>query len=174
MAYVVVALAGVATVDPQRLVDSRTPIAELVPEGGRLGAIAIGIVSLLTGLNGALVQIIMAARVGYGLAHQRSAPQWLGKVNPVTRTPVLATAVMTAVILAMALFFPLSTLAQITSAIILVVFALVNLSLWRIKGVSPDREGEGPRYPRWVPLLGFLSCAAVLVGKAWMIIAGSG
>lgn len=46
---------------------------------------------------------------------------------------------------------PLTTLAEVTSFVILVVFATVNLALFRIKRHAPPRA-----LPRWVPLLGFV------------------
>ena len=95
----------------------------------------------------------------------------MGRVHARTRTPLLSTALLTAVILALALALPLTQLARITSAIILLVFALVNLSLWRVKKRIPDADGEGPRYPRWLPMLGFLSCVGVLVAQAWVLLA---
>jgi len=58
---------------------------------------------------------------------------------------------------------PLTTLAKATSAIILVVFASVNLALFRIQKADPDPDGEGPRLPRWLPLTGFVFTAAVLL-----------
>ena len=160
--YLMVCIVAVAGVGPERLASSRTPVAELVTDLGSAAPAAITVVSLLTGINGALVQLIMAARVSHGMAHQGDAPAWLGRVHPKTRTPLLSTAAAGGIVLVLALFFPLAGLARATSAIILVVFGLVNLSLWRIKG----RPGETPAgtflLPRWVPLLGGLACAAVL------------
>lgn len=51
-----------------RLAESDTPIVVLVGTADSVSAVAVWMVSLLTGLNGALVQIIMAARVAYGMA----------------------------------------------------------------------------------------------------------
>jgi len=168
--YVMVSLVIVTTADVTRLVESNTPIAQLVR--GDRAVLAMRLVSLLTGVNGALVQIVMASRVAYGLAGQGEAPGWMGIVHQTTRTPLRATTVMSGVILALALFFPLTTLARITSAVILMVFALVNVSLWRIKNRDPDVRGVGPRYPRWVPAVGFLSCVAVLSVQAWVLAVG--
>jgi hypothetical protein len=47
--------------------------------------------------------------------------------------------------------------------VILVIFAVVNLALWRVKRVDPDPTGEGPRLPQWVPLTGAVVSAGVLV-----------
>jgi hypothetical protein len=90
-----------------------------------------------------------------------------------TRTPLPAALAVTAVVMALALLFPLAALARATSAVILVVFALVNLSSWRLIGARPDRGGVGPRFPRWVPLSGFVACAAVLALQAWVAATGA-
>ena len=164
--YVVVSLVAVLTVPPSQLATSNIPIAEIVSARGSYATTGLGVVSLLTGLNGALVQIIMASRVAYGLARRDQAPRWLGVVHPRTQTPLAATAVMTAVILVLATFFPLATLARATSSVMLVIFASVNLSLWKVKGRNPDPDGVGPRIPRWLPLIGSGVCVLVLLFQA--------
>ena len=73
-----------------------------------------------------------------------------------------------AVVLALALFFPLTTLAKVTSAIILIIFATINLALWRIKRRDPDPDGVGPRLPMWWPLLGLTGAVFVLAFQAWL------
>jgi amino acid transporter len=132
--YVVVATIAVLTVSPEMLSSSNTPVAEILRGHGALSMIMLGVVSLLTGVNGALVQIIMASRVVYGLSNKDQAPTFLGKINSKTKTPLRATAVITLIVLVLAIFFPLQTLAESTSFIILIIFAIVNLSLWLIKG----------------------------------------
>jgi APA family basic amino acid/polyamine antiporter len=81
---------------------------------------------------------------------------------------------MTVVIGLLALMFPLATLARTTSSIILVIFSLVNLSLWRIKQTNPDPHGRGPRLPGWLPLIGAASCVAVLLFQGWTLLEGLG
>jgi basic amino acid/polyamine antiporter, APA family len=161
--YVVVSTTAVLMVAPSALVEAQTPIAVLVEGHGWYSTTGIGIVSLLTGLNGALVQIIMASRVAYGMAQQDRAPKWFGIIHPKRKTPVRGTAAMTGVILALAVFFPLTTLAEVTSTIILVVFAIVNLALWRIKGKDDADKHDGFTLPRWLPLAGFAACTSVLL-----------
>jgi amino acid transporter len=166
--YFLVSIVAVAGPGPEVLAASATPVAELVTDLGGAAPLVITVVSLLSGINGALVQLVMAARVSHGMAKQGDAPTWLGRVHPWTRTPVLATASVSGIVLVLALFFPLTTLARTTSAIILLVFAAVNLSLWLIKG----REVAPPpgvfAIPRWVPLLGFSSCLAALMMELWL------
>ena len=117
---------------------------------------AIAIVAVL---NGALIQLIMASRVLYGLARQGWLPAVLARIYPATRTPMVTTALVTALVAGLAVTVPLLRLAEVTSFIALSVFALVNLSLWRLK-----RRGRlAPAafvIPQWVPLAGFLASIA--------------
>lgn len=166
--YMLVSIVAVLSVSPGELAKSNTPLATLVSGKGWYATTGIGIVSLLTGVNGALVQMIMSSRVAYGMAQQGQAPVWLGKVNAITRTPLTATIIMTVIVIVLALFFPLRMLAEATSTIILVIFATVNLALWRVKGSDPDPDGEGPRLPRWLPMMAFVvTFLALLYRLPW-------
>jgi APA family basic amino acid/polyamine antiporter len=117
------------------------------------------------------VQIILAARVLYGLARQGILPRPFQAVSPVTHTPLVATAVPVALILALALLLPLEGLADLSAHFTLVLFALVNLALIRIKA----REQEPPRHvylaPRWVPWAALASCLALLLLDLGMTVA---
>lgn len=119
----------------------------------------ISVIALLAVVNGALIQIVMASRVLYGEAEQGWLPAVLGRVNTKTQTPIVATAVVTALILVFALWLPLGTLARLTSLIILVIFAAVNTALVRIKTRSGDLHKETDLFcvPLWVPIAGALA-----------------
>jgi len=104
-------------------------------------------ISLVAVLNGGLIQIIMATRVLYGLASHGLAWRPLARIHPITRTPLLGTAAVTIAVLMFALFFSLGGLASFTSFVALVVFAMVNASLWRLK------RAEQPQPPFTVPVL---------------------
>ena len=95
----------------------------------------------------------MVSRVLYGLSSRGQLPPWFARVNASTRTPLLATATGTGVLVLLALSGELAGLAATTSVIMLTIFAFVNVALWRIKG----REPEAPdilTFPRFVPALG--------------------
>ncbi|MEA1889365.1 MAG: APC family permease [Pseudomonadota bacterium] len=168
--YVVISLVAVLSVSPEVLAGSNTPVAEIVRGQGWYSTTGLGIVSLLTGINGALVQIIMASRVAYGMARRDQAPAWLGEIHPRTQTPLHATGIMTGVVLLLALLFPLTSLALATSSIILIIFAIVNLALWRIKARKPDESKPEIHFPRWLSLAGFLTCVLVLIFQGWEFI----
>jgi APA family basic amino acid/polyamine antiporter len=141
---------------------SNTPVAEILRGHGSFSVQMLGIVSILI-INGALAQIIMASRVIYGLSKKDQAPIILGKINSKTQTPLLATALITFIVLVLAIFFPLQTLAEATSFIILFIFAIVNLSLWFIKGREKRDIKQKISFPRWVSLFGFIVSIGVLI-----------
>lgn len=164
--YIVVSTIAVLTVSPQMLSSSNTPVAEILRGHGDFSMKILGIVSILI-INGALAQIIMASRVIYGLSEKDQAPTFLGKINAKTQTPLRATALITGIVLVLATFFPLQTLAESTSFIILIIFAIVNLSLWRIKGRENLDSKQRISFPRWVSLFGFITSLVVIVFQAW-------
>jgi amino acid transporter len=159
--YILVATAAVLTQPPERLALSEAPLASIYVEATGRSPWMISVVGLFAVVNGALIQIIMGARILYGMAREGWLPRALAYVHPRTQTPLATTAVMTAAVLALALWFPLVTLAKVTSFILLSVFALVNLALVRIKLRGPAPAGVRT-FPVWVPCVAFVLCLAIL------------
>jgi len=91
---------------------------------------AIGSVSIA---NGVLVEIVMLSRLFYGMARIGRLPQAIGRIDPFTRTPVLATLAAGAIILATALLVPFERLLVAANAMTLVIFLFVDASLLLIK-----------------------------------------
>jgi amino acid transporter len=90
----------------------------------------------------------------YGLARQGTLPARLSEVSPVTHTPLLATALVGGIVLALALLLPLEHLADLTSRFTLILFALVNFVLICIKASEGAPPRDGYIAPRWVPWAG--------------------
>lgn len=153
--YLLVALAAVLTLPQAQLAASSAPLAEMYSRATGRSPQLISLISLFAVMNGALAQILMGSRVLYGLSRQGWLPKRLGRVSRRTRTPLLATAAIALAAFAFALWLPLVTLAEITSFFLLMVFALVNLSLLRVKRRAPRAEGVRC-YPAWVPAVGLL------------------
>ena len=166
--YVIVSLTAVLVVNPQQLAMSDAPLALIYRTAGDGDSILwITVISLFAVVNGALIQVIMSARVLYGLANKGWLPAWLGLVSVTTHTPVVATLVVSVAVLLAALALPMLELAQMTSALILMIFVLVNLALYRIKCKDPHPAGI-QIYPLWVPLLGATVSAGMLLFK-WIV-----
>lgn len=164
--YMLVSTVAVLTVTPAQLAESKAPLALVYQQATGKDPLFISAIGLAAVINGALIQIIMASRVLYGMARQGWIPAVLGDVHATTRTPVKTTLLLCTVILVAALWFPLLTLAETTSLITLFVFAMVNLSLWRVKA-QPRAGTGGLSLPRWIPLCGFLFSLLFIVFKTW-------
>ena len=158
--YVGVAIAAIGLEDRDALTRAHTPLALLLPQW-KYGDLTIGVISIMAGLNGALVQLIMASRVLYGMASRDMAPRLFARVHPFTRTPLLATLLVGAVVLLLSTSFPLTRLAETSSFVLLLVFALVSLALAAVRW----REGlaDGVVRVPWLPLLAAGSCLLMVV-----------
>lgn len=158
--YVLVSFVALAAMPAGVLAASSAPLADLVAGAG-VSPRLIALISLVAVINGALVQIIMASRVIYGMASQGLAPELLGKVYPATRTPVRATLLVALCVLVFALWLPLATLAGLTSMTMLTIFAIVNLGLVLIK--RRDGPSDTFQVPQAVPACGALLCVGLVL-----------
>lgn len=160
--YLLLMTSALLAMTPAALAASGAPLATLFQVHTGRSAAAIGVIAMVAIINGALVQIIMASRVLYGLSTRGQLPGWLGRVNPATRTPLFATATAALTVLGLALYGRLGGLASTTSVIVLSVFTLVNLALWRIKGQAAAPP-EAYEFPRVFPLIGCLLSGAFVI-----------
>ncbi len=80
--YVAVGVAAVAVVDPETLAGSTGPLLEVVDAEGSVPAWVFSLVALIAVANGALLTMIMASRLAYGMAEQGLLPATLGRVLP--------------------------------------------------------------------------------------------
>ena len=166
--YVGLALVAVLSVPPGELASSSAPLADLFRRTTGASPTVITLIGMVAVVNGALIQIIMASRILYGLARMGWLPARLGQVHPRLRTPLAATGIVVVGVLLFAHFLPIETLAQITSVITLLVFALVNGALIRIK-IGGGRQAEAPafRVHLWVPAAGLLVCLLFAGFQIW-------
>ncbi len=169
--YVAVALVAVRSVPLAELAASKAPLALVFERSTGWSPVPISLIAVMATVNGALIQIVMATRVLYGLARQGQVPAVFGRINARTRTPILATIMVSGAVLILAMAFRTAPLAQATSFIVLTIFALVNLALWRIKrhGVAAP---EAPNMPIWIPILGFHVSTAFAGVEAVRLILG--
>ena len=143
--YGLVAAVAVSFPDRQALVNSPAPLALLFERSTGYPAAPIAAMASIAMINGILVQIVMASRVLYGMAREGMIPAMLGRLDAKRATPALAIGLITAAILALALFVPLLQLASLTSFIMLLIFTVVNASLYLIG----SRPGAPAKLRRW-------------------------
>lgn len=165
--YFLIASIAVLVTPISGLAAAEAPLAFVSAHVAGPSPLVISFIGIIATLNGAIIQILMASRVLYGLANQGSVPAVFGRVNATTRTPLIATVVVTALIMILAMMFPLAGLAEMTSRITLIIFAVVNLALLRLKlsGELPS-DGVYVVHPL-VPAAGAFLCIGFLVAGSW-------
>lgn len=163
LVYGLVVWIALVAVSPDELAQSPAPLALVFERLTGMPLVTMGLIAIVATLNGVIVHMIMIARVIYGLAMQGNLPKVLTRLHPRTGTPLLATAIGIGAILIMALAVPLAGLADLTARLTLVIFALINIALIRIK----TRETEPPAgvfvCPLWVPVAGLGSTVVLLL-----------
>jgi amino acid transporter len=116
--------------------------------------------------NTALINMLMASRLLYGLANQDVLPRALGKVSPTTRAPYVGIAFST--VLALGLIYYVSNrpesdivlnLASTTALLLLGVFTVVNIAclVTRRSGERGSFRSPGP-----TPAVAALACAFLI------------
>lgn len=167
--YIVVAIVAVLSLPLDELSSTNAPLAEILSKKGQNYVYIISLISLIAVLNGVLAQVIMGARVLYGLAGQNSAPKMFYRVHEKFRTPVLATIVITIGIVVLAIFIPIVQLANTTSYVIISIFTLVNLS--QVKLASKDYGTKCWKNRKFIlPLIAALLCIVFLVYKTLVVV----
>lgn len=163
--YMLLMVTAVLSLTPAELMSSEAPIASLYEYHTGEKAVVISIIGMFAIINGALIQMIMASRVLYGLSSRGQLPALLSVVHHRTRTPLIATAMVTVIVLIFASVGRLASLAEATSIIMLMVFSIVNLALWRIKRRDPH-PAEVRVFPLWIPIAGFFVSFAFVLSEA--------
>jgi amino acid transporter len=160
--YVVIAAVAVSAVSIERLASSTAPLSLVFREVAGVSPATISAIAIVATLNTILAQMTMAARVVYGVAREGGLPAVLAQVSPKTGTPMVATALVVATVVPLALFVPLGSLAEGTSLATLGVFALVNLSLLRLRYRGVQSKTRHVTVPVLVPAAGFATCIAMM------------
>jgi APA family basic amino acid/polyamine antiporter len=159
--YVAIGLVASIVLPTDELAGSTGPLLEVVRATG-LGVPdqLFSAIALIAVANGALLTMIMASRMVFGLAEQRLLPPVLGAVLPGRRTPWVAIVVTTVVAMALTLIGDLGALANIVVLLLLLVFVSTNVSVLVLRR---DRvEHQHFTTPAVVPVLAIGSCLLLL------------
>lgn len=164
--YVVISAIAVSALPIERLAASASPLSLVYRELAGVSPATISAIAIVATLNTVIAQMTMATRVVYGMAKLGDLPHVLGSVNRATATPLLATGSIIIATLTLAWLTPFERLAELTSISTLIVFAMVNLALLKLRF-----EGARPRpgvltVPLFVPVLGLVSSLALIVSAA--------
>lgn len=161
--YILVVAVVVLAVPMDKLTTSAAPLALIFENSNKGISSTFNLIAVIATLNGVLIQMIMASRILYGLASQNELPRLLAAIHPTTRTPVNATILVIGIILVLALWLPITRLAEATSTVVLIVFTTVNLSLIRLKLSGRPVAENVFEIPIYLPWAGLFTCLILLI-----------
>ncbi|MGH3432996.1 MAG: APC family permease, partial [Thermocrispum sp.] len=178
--YVLVSIAAVAVVPVGVLADSDSPLQEVVKTGAPGLPIEdiFPFMAMFAVANSALINMLMASRLLYGMAKKRVLPKQLATVHPLRRAPwvsiVFTTLISFALIVVVTRVFVddpateadeggdvASLLGGTTALLLLCVFTVVNIAVLVLRNKPVAHQHFTA--PTIIPVIGALACA-FLVG----------
>jgi amino acid transporter len=163
--YLLVTLTASAVVPTGQLSGSDAPLLEVV-EVGPLGFSTrlFSFIALMAVSNSALINMIMASRIVYGMAEQGIVARVFGRVLPGRRTPIVAIVFTTLIAVILITTGDLESLADTTVLLLLSVFTIVNIAALVLRRDPVEHEHfQAP----WVfPVLGAIVSVALIVDTA--------
>ena len=170
--YVLVSISAVALVPVGDLSDESkgSALTQVVAAGapGLPFDTIFPFIGMFAVANSALINMLMASRLLYGLANQDVLPRSLGKVHPVRRTPWVSICFTTAIAFGLIVYVvrasgsadgatAVELLGGTTSLLLLCVFTVVNVSLLVLRRRRVDHDHF--KVPAFLPVVGAVTCA---------------
>ncbi|HYI57042.1 MAG TPA: APC family permease [Microlunatus sp.] len=162
--YVLVSISAVALVSPGELGEGEAPLLKVVSAGAPNLPVdqIFPLISMFAVANSALINMLMASRLLYGMANQKVLPPVLGRVLPGRRTPWVAIVFTTALSAGLLIFGGgVSQLGGTTALLLLAVFSVVNITCLVLR--KDKKAHQHFVAPTVIPIIGAL-CCAFLVG----------
>ena len=174
--YLGVALTTSMLVDTETLTESTGPLLEVVKVAGlTFPPKLFALIALFAVTNTALINMIMASRLVYGMSNEGIVPAIFGRVGAKRQTPYVAIAFTVLIAMTLVATGDLAGLADTTVLLLLLVFAVVNIAVLVLRKVpdEDDEKIEGDseksfRAPTWAPVAGAvvsLVLASPLTGR---------
>ena len=155
--YMVVAFVATALVPIDVLRASDQDLLEVIRIGAPQFPFGLfAVIAMLAVANSALINMMMASRLLYGLSRQRIISPRFAAVHAVRRTPWVAILFTTALALALASWGGVRALGGTTALLLLGVFALVNVAVLVLR--SKPATHAHYRAPVALPLFGVVTC----------------
>ena len=157
--YVLVSISAITLVPPEQLGEGETPLLKVVQAGAPNFPLGIfGFITMFAVANSALINMLMASRLVYGMSREHVLPTVLGKVHATRRTPYIAIGFTTLLAFGLITFVgEVPALGGTTALLLLCVFTVVNVAVLVLR-----KDGVGHKHFRtstFLPVLGALSCA---------------
>ncbi len=155
--YILVSITAIALVSPSELGEGDTPLLKVVQAGAP--GFPIGIFAFITMFavaNTALINMLMASRLLYGISREGILPSAFGKVHRTRRTPYVAIVFTTLVAFGLITFVgEVPELGGTTALLLLCVFTIVNVAVLVLR--RRPVEHKHFRVPTVFPILGAIA-----------------
>jgi amino acid transporter len=163
--YILVAISAITLVPANELGEGETPLLKVIQAGAPAFPISIfAIITMFAVANSALINMMMASRLIYGMARENVLPRMLGKVHASRRTPYIAIVFTSVLAVGLILFAGgVPALGGTTALLLLCVFAIVNVAVLVLRKDKVDHKHF--RTPTILPVLGVISC--VFLAGPW-------
>jgi APA family basic amino acid/polyamine antiporter len=159
--YLAVTVLASIAVPTDRLAESSGPLLEVAKVGPlSIDTQIFALIALFAVANGALINMIMASRLVYGMSREGIVPRFFGGVHKGTRTPLAAIVFTTALCMVLIAIGTLESLADTTVTLLLWVFILVNVSVLVLRRDRVPHEHFVA--PSFLPVVGAVICAVLL------------
>ncbi|PRH84589.1 amino acid permease [Labrys okinawensis] len=157
--YVLVSISAITLVPPEQLGEGETPLLKVVQAGAPNFPLGIfGFITMFAVANSALINMLMASRLVYGMSREHVLPPMLGKVHASRRTPYVAIAFTTLLAFALITFVgEVPALGGTTALLLLAVFTIVNVAVLVLR--RDQVQHSHFRTPTFLPVVGALCCA---------------
>jgi APA family basic amino acid/polyamine antiporter len=162
--YLAVTIVASMAVPTDRLAGSSGPLLEVVQVGPlAMDTKVFSAIALFALVNGALINLVMASRLVYGMARQSVIPEWFGRVHPERRTPWAGIVLTSAIAAVLVTLGDLETLADTTVLLLLFVFVSVHVSVLVLRRTPVDHD----HFRAWTgfPVLGAICCTGLILQK---------
>ena len=163
--YVLVSIIAVALVPIGELTASKTPLVDVVEAaapGLPIGTL-FPFITMFAVSNTALINMLMASRLIYGMARQHVLPPVLGSVHKTRRTPWVAILFTTTIAFGLIFYVSafasdsaISVLGGTTSLLLLAVFAMVNVAVLVLRRDVKEAGGHF-KTPTVLPVIGCIA-----------------
>lgn len=159
--YLTVTVLASMAVPTELLAGSSGPLLEVAQTGPlAVDPKLFAAIALFAVANGALINMIMASRLVYGMSREGIVPRFFGGVHEGRRTPLAAIVFTTALCMVLIAIGTLEKLADTTVTLLLCVFILVNVSVLALRR---DHVAHAHfRAPAAIPVVGAVICATLL------------
>ncbi|SNC60634.1 amino acid/polyamine/organocation transporter, APC superfamily [Kytococcus aerolatus] len=163
--YVLVSVTAVALVPVGELKEGDTPLLQVVQAGAPNLPIdtIYPFIAMFAVANTAVINMLMASRLLYGMANQEVLPRQLALVHKGRQSPWVAIIVTTLLAVGLITFVgKVSALGGTTALLLLAVFALVNIACIVLRKRDHEIGHEFFRAPSWLPWVGAAACLYML------------